>query len=244
LFTGLWLVLSGCSVSRLKKAIRKEQPKLPPLFAVETSTAAAVLSVSTAPVASQSEKVGPAVYYVDYEGLIGQYLQALVKDKELAEAYGKFYSKQNKPLNRVWSNFKSTVDRLGRLVALYPGAAIGMGAYQTVISKEASIKRKISNEEKVAASVQQDIHLSIRQVVRRSNIQVVYDSSAFSMLYLAPEWDLTPRALKTLIAAKKAQLKAARAAKEAQLKAAQAAKEAQLKAAQAAKEAKGAGPAK
>lgn len=224
--------ISGCFLKRLKKTAAQEVSP-PPLFLVEVSSPAAKseafsIAPSTSAAAGDSASPGAvlrdeesaggarrgaspsfAPFYVDFESLIGRYLEALVQDPGLKEAYGGFYSKQNQPLNRVWSNFKGAVDRLGKLIALYPGAAIGMSAYQSVIAKENLVKKNISDEEKVAVSVQQDIHFAIEHVARSAGVQAVYDSGAARALYLNPEWDLTLRALDALVGAKKRQLQTA-----------------------------------
>ena len=223
--------ISGCFLKRLKKTAAQEVSP-PPLFLAEVSSPAAkseAFSVapstsaagdSASPVAALRDEEGAggasrgaspffAPFYVDFESLIGRYLEALVQDPGLKEAYGGFYSKQNQPLNRVWSNFKGAVDRLGKLIALYPGAAIGMSAYQSVIAKENLVKKNISDEEKVAVSVQQDIHFAIEHVARSAGVQAVYDSGAARALYLNPEWDLTLRVLDALVGAKKRQLQTA-----------------------------------
>lgn len=165
-----------------------------------------------APAASQQKFLSPAapsvpaVFYVNHSALSARYLEALLNEPALAKAYNGYYLKQKQPLLKLWQNFKKAADHALRLASLYPAAAIGANAYQSVTKTEKVLKKELSKEEKIAAEVEDDIRKAVSQVARQANASIVLNSQAIPALYIDPASDLTDRALAALLQNKKAQL--------------------------------------
>ncbi|MBI4669087.1 MAG: hypothetical protein HY747_07850 [Elusimicrobia bacterium] len=148
----------------------------------------------------------PIAYYLNYEAISARYLQTLITDPALAKAYGGYYPKQNKPLNKLWSSFKKTGDQLTKWASLYPVTAAGVGAYRSVVKTETFIKKELSPREKVAAEVHGDILKATAKAAQERGAQIVFDSQSNRLLYLNPAWDITETAFAALLQTKKDEL--------------------------------------
>ncbi|MBI5244055.1 MAG: hypothetical protein HY922_10330 [Elusimicrobia bacterium] len=113
----------------------------------------------------------------------------------LKDAYAGYYRRQGRTFDQLWQSVKRQADRLGDIVSIYPPAALPMGAYRTVRRAigqgESSLKKELSQEDEVAAEVNQDIRLAIRKAAEENRIQLIYDSSSGNPLFVDRLWDMT-----------------------------------------------------
>lgn len=200
------LAAAGCSGARKRLKGEAKHAEVPAPFAVRVSSPSAVVPPPFTVHPGIPDAQYPAVFYVRFQDVLSRYLDSLLKEKALEQAYGGYYRGEGRSLEQLWQSVKRGADRVGQLVSLYPGLSLIPGAYQTVrgaISQgESNIKRELSKEEQMAAQVHNDIHLAIRKVAVESHVQIVQDASGSGLLYVNPAWDLTDKIFDTLIQAK------------------------------------------
>ncbi|GEM_PF-3916670 len=148
----------------------------------------------------------PATCYTHHAALSARYIEALITDPALVLAYEGYYPKQNQPLNKIWANFKHTADSVTRLVSVVPAAQIGVGAYRSLTKAESMVKKELSQDEKVAFEVEEDIALATAKVAREVGARLILDVEGSSVVYLDPSLDCTEHILATLLQFKKDQL--------------------------------------
>jgi hypothetical protein len=203
---------AGCAGARLKRHKAKVSAEVPSSFAVNRSTSApdgfvpAPFTVHP----SNPNAPYPAPFFLNFNQILSRYLEALQKDPALQNAYDGYYRRQTRTFEQFWQTVKRQADRLGDLVAIYPGAALPIGAYRTVRGAigqgEDKLKKELSEEDEVAAAVNADIRLAIQKVARENRLQLLYDSSSGNPIFVDPLWDMTDPVYETLLKAKAASL--------------------------------------
>ena len=197
---------AACSGARKRMKGEAKPAEVPVPFAVRVSSHSGVIPPPFTVHPQAPEAQYPAVFYVRFQEVLSRYLDALLKEKGLENAYGGYYRRQGRNFDQLWQSAKRGADRVGQLVSLYPGLSLVPAAYQTVrgaISQgESNLKRELSKEEQMIAQVHNDIHLAIKKVAVESHVQVISDPAGSGLLYVDPAWDLTDKVFSTLVQAK------------------------------------------
>lgn len=202
----LLIAVAGCSGARKRLKGEARPAEVPVPFAVRISSHSGVVPPPFTVHPQVPDAPYPAIFYVRFQEVFSRYLEAMLKEEALKDAYGGYYRRQGRNFDQLWQSAKRGADRVGQLVSLYPGLSLVPAAYQTVrgaISQgESNLKRELSKEEQMVAQVHNDIHLAIKKVAVESHVQIIQDPAGSGLLYVDPAWDLTDKVFSTLVQAK------------------------------------------